>query len=341
MLRNYYWARDAMFVMANNLQQGAGGRGPTSTQVEGNMARPQARYQNSEAIGGAACRGGGVAQREVGGARGAGGGRPPAGGIPAGGMNSPLRPQGSASGTGHLREGNGTPRSKGRGVGKQRRLSFTGQDLVHENSQESQGGSEHSVSQEVGMATPGSKTTRDRKLAVAARGGSIDMLQYLIPLMCVAIRNSLWVITWQRVDGVQLLFGHQVTEMPTEESMQEVIRRLYLNQFPSRILDIPMARIIFGPVGNKLKLFVPIVDARLTENKLMELEAAGLRLVPLYVFAEARKQEQAKIGVMPTMITTDSLSDLKIRLPKERKLVSTYVRNALTQPWPQVGISAT
>ncbi|GBG63559.1 hypothetical protein CBR_g38626 [Chara braunii] len=92
-----------------------------------------------------------------------------------------------------------------------------------------------------------------------------------------------------------------------------------------------MPRILFGPSGNKVKLYVPIVDARIPENKLAELESLGLSLTPLAVFVEARKPDLSRLMISPLMVPADAISELKIRLPKEKKLDSNFVRLTLTQ----------
>ncbi|GBG59023.1 hypothetical protein CBR_g24371 [Chara braunii] len=65
-----------------------------------------------------------------------------------------------------------------------------------------------------------------------------------------------------------------------------------------------MPRILFGHASNKVKLYVSIVDVRLTEGKITKLEAMGMRLSPLAIFAEARKQELSSITISPLMVTT-------------------------------------
>ncbi|GBG84549.1 hypothetical protein CBR_g38831 [Chara braunii] len=206
-------------------------------------------------------------------------------------------------------------RSKSRTPGKQRRLSTTSQlELTPEpsgDSRLSRSGSEKSITQEGGLGTPGQKTTRDRRLATA-KGQSTELAQYIVPLVCTTIRNMQWVITWQKGAEPWLIFGHAVPDMPNIVDIEKYLKILYLDAFPMRVIpDVVMPRILFGPTDNKIKFYVPLIDARLTEGKLTELEALGLRLVPLVVFAEARKQELVRLMVSPLMITADALAEVK------------------------------
>ncbi|GBG61495.1 hypothetical protein CBR_g21838 [Chara braunii] len=230
--------------------------------------------------------------------------------------------------------------SKPRGIGKQRRLSLTFVPGVTPEpsraSRLSRSGSEKSVSQEVGMVTPGQKTTRDRRLA-STRDQSSKFPQFLVPLVCTAFRNSLWVVTWQKNLGPPLVFGQAVSEIPSTLDIERSLKNLYLDAIPMRVIpDVVMARILFGPTGSKVKYYVPLVDARLTEQKLSELKPHGLRLIPLATFAEAKKQELAKFMISPTMMTADALAELKMRLPKEKKLDSIFLKTTLTQSWPDI-----
>ncbi|GBG74243.1 hypothetical protein CBR_g17953 [Chara braunii] len=92
-------------------------------------------------------------------------------------------------------------RSRGRGVGKQRRLSLTSlPEVTPEHSRSSRISREdsgNSVSQELAAVTPGNKTTRGRRLASSREQGS-EMAQYLLPLLCTFDRNSYRVIAWQK-----------------------------------------------------------------------------------------------------------------------------------------------
>ncbi|GBG77371.1 hypothetical protein CBR_g23702 [Chara braunii] len=87
--------------------------------------------------------------------------------------------------------------------------------------------------------------------------------------------------------------------------------------------------------GNRIKFYTSLVDARITEQKLMELEPLGLRLIPMSQFMEAKKQELAKFMISPIMITADAIAELKSRLPKDKKLGSSFLKTTLTQSWPE------
>ncbi|GBG68995.1 hypothetical protein CBR_g3694 [Chara braunii] len=215
-------------------------------------------------------------------------------------------------GPGGGRQGDGTAassqgRSRAHTPGKQRRLSTASQIEVTPEpsgtSRLSRSGSEKSVDQEVGLVTPGQKTTRDRRL-ISTKGQNTDMPQYVVPLVCTTLCNTEWVITWQRGAEPWAIFGHMVQDMPTTEDIPNCLSTLYLDAFPTRLIpQVVMPRILFGPAGNKTKLYVPLINARLREAKLTELERLGLRLVPLSIFAEAKRQELSKLTVTPLMIT--------------------------------------
>ncbi|GBG78296.1 hypothetical protein CBR_g26326 [Chara braunii] len=111
----------------------------------------------------------------------------PLGGTPRGG--------GAVGGTLGEQEAASTPnRSRGRGLGKQRRLSMSSHpEVTPENSRGSRisrDDSEKSVGHDVGIVTPGNKTTRDRRLVSAARTQGTEMPQYLLPLLCTEVRNA-------------------------------------------------------------------------------------------------------------------------------------------------------
>ncbi|GBG70020.1 hypothetical protein CBR_g4847 [Chara braunii] len=164
------------------------------------------------------------------------------------------------------------------------------------------------------FVTPGSKTTRDRRLAAAARPQGTEMPQYLLPLLCTAVRNALWVISWQKGPGPLNLFAQAVSDLPSLGTIEECIRTLYLGAVPARVIsDIPMPRVLFGLTDGKVKFYIPIIDARLTEEKVSELEALDLRLIPMTLFADCKKQELSRLVISLLMITADAIAELKIR----------------------------
>ncbi|GBG76280.1 hypothetical protein CBR_g22028 [Chara braunii] len=118
---------------------------------------------------------------------------------------------GKVGGRGEQRSESTPGRARGRGAGKQRRLSMTSQqDLVSEpsgGSRISKEESETSVNNKGGLVTPGKKTTRGRRLTTTIKSASTDMLQYLVPLLCTFARGASWVIAWQRNAGPLLIFG--------------------------------------------------------------------------------------------------------------------------------------
>ncbi|GBG66503.1 hypothetical protein CBR_g63086 [Chara braunii] len=230
-------------------------------------------------------------------------------------------------------------RNRARVAGKQRRLSMTSQpELTLEpsgTSRVSRSGSEKSVGQDFDLGTPGKKTTRDRRL-VSARDQALEMPQCLVPLVCTAFRNALWVVAWQKGLGPMQIFSQTVTEMPTTVKVENCLKMLYLDSFLMRLIPdvLVMPRILFGPAESKIKFFTPLVDARISEQKVAELELQGMRLLPMSLFTEAKKHELAKFMISPIMVTADAIGKLKLRLPKDKKMESNFLKSALTQSWP-------
>ncbi|GBG73598.1 hypothetical protein CBR_g16941 [Chara braunii] len=101
-------------------------------------------------------------------------------------------------------------RSRGLSTGKHRRLSMT--DVTLEMSgalRASREVLEQSVGQDIGIGTPGSKTTKDRRLASTARGQGSELSQFLVPLLYTMIRNAYWVVTLSEqtpLQGYLLMF---------------------------------------------------------------------------------------------------------------------------------------
>ncbi|GBG79511.1 hypothetical protein CBR_g29658 [Chara braunii] len=176
-------------------------------------------------------------------------------------------------------------RQRTRPSGKQRKLSMS--SVTELRVEQSGGSSTHSSDC---SATPGMKTTRDRRLTSVARGQSSGMEQVLLSLVCTYARNAYWAIAWQTQTTPFTLLSQPVVDAPSVQAIGQALKMLYLEYFPVRVIpDCPMARIITDTGGHKLKLFVPIVDSRFTPDRLLHLERAGLRLIPLASFAEGRK----------------------------------------------------
>ncbi|GBG59134.1 hypothetical protein CBR_g32151 [Chara braunii] len=134
--------------------------------------------------------------------------------------------------------------------------------------------------------------------------------------------------------GALTIPSQQVSDMPTPQVIAQVVDHLYLNLFATRVIeDCPLARIITEVGGSRFKLVVPLVDARLTTDDVTNLERRGLRLVPLVCFAEGRKSELGKIIMLTARLSAECLAELKIRLHKDKRLDSQFVKAALTQPW--------
>ncbi|GBG70161.1 hypothetical protein CBR_g6292 [Chara braunii] len=219
---------------------------------------------------------------------------------------------------------------RSRPAGKQRRLNMSSVKELHT---EASGESfVHSTGQQATSGAPGQKTTRDRRLATMARGQGPGLEQLLIPLACTTVRNGLWVITWHTALCPYTLPSQQVDDAPTPWTILQTVETLFLRYFSVRLIgDCPMARIITKIEEKRIKLFVPLVDATMTTDDAGRLESLGMKLVPLTWFAEGRKPKLGRITITPKL-SAECLSELKIRLHKDKRLDSQFVRDALTQP---------
>ncbi|GBG82212.1 hypothetical protein CBR_g34494 [Chara braunii] len=218
-----------------------------------------------------------------------------------------------------------------RHAGKQRRLSMSSVKELHT---EASGDSLSNPNEQLtSTGTPGQKTTRDRRVTSLSRGQGAGIEQLVIPLVCIAVRNAFWVIIWQSTTGPPLILLRQVADAPTPQIVAQVVENLYLKYFATRVVaDCPMARIITEVNGNKIKIFVPLIDARMTSDDMGNLEQRRLRLVPMAWFAEGKKLELGKI-MIATRLSVECLAELKIHFHKDKHLDSQFVRVALTLPW--------
>ncbi|GBG65596.1 hypothetical protein CBR_g51478 [Chara braunii] len=225
-------------------------------------------------------------------------------------------------------------RLRGDTPGKHRRGESSGSDLLREESITSTPRSENSGEGETIIGTPGMKTTRRRTPTSLARGQLNIVEQKILPIMCTALRSSFWVIAWNGTDGVPELFSTPSPEQPMPTTVTQIVQMAVRGKFFVRLIpDEPMARFVLDlPDGRKLKFFAPILDARILEVQLMQLEQKGLRLLSMIWFAEGRRQELCRIRV-PPFRSAKFLTQLDGKLARDKKFNSKFLREVLTKPW--------
>ncbi|GBG89020.1 hypothetical protein CBR_g48629 [Chara braunii] len=299
--------------------------------------------------GGIGCAGGiGAAGGIGGGGRlGDGGGVGGAGGLGGGGgigvrRNSHHGPNDGMSphGVSGDRGIQGILRTRSGQSGKQRRLSFDEESNAAIRGEGSNTSMASSSSQAEGsireVGTPGTKTTRKRHPMTLDKGQLNNLEVQILPIFFSYARNSLWVLAWATLDASINFITIPSPDLPMPSILTNIIRTAINDKFTFRLIpDMLVPRFLMDhPVGQgrKLKFFCPLADVRFVTGQLEILESEGLRLIPLSVFIDAKKQDLRQIKAEPAN-STEFLYELDGKLVREKKLASQFIRKALTSSW--------